>query len=95
MWMMLQQEKPEDFVISTGKTHSLREFIEIAFSQIGIKDWEKYIKQDIKFMRPAEVDYLKGNSTKAKDVLGWSPKTTFDEMIKKMVDKDIELLKNE
>tara|TARA_R100001015_G_scaffold8811_1_gene3469 strand:+ start:123 stop:1091 length:969 start_codon:yes stop_codon:yes gene_type:complete len=95
MWMMLQQEKPEDFVISTGKTHSLREFIEIAFSQIGIKDWEKYIKQDIKFMRPAEVDYLKGNSKKAKDVLGWSPKTTFDEMIKKMVDNDIELLKNE
>jgi len=95
MWMMLQQEKPEDFVISTGKTYSLCEFIEIAFSQIQIKDWRKYIKQDEKYMRPAEVDYLKGNSNKAKDVLGWEPKTNFENMIKKMVDNDIERLKNE
>ena len=95
MWMMLQQEKPEDFVISTGKTYSLCEFIEIAFSQIQIKDWRKYIKQDEKYMRPAEVDYLKGNSTKAKDVLGWEPTTNFENMIKKMVDNDIERLKNE
>ena len=95
MWMMLQQEKPEDFVISTGKTYSLCEFIDIAFSQIQIKDWRKYIKQDEKYMRPAEVDYLKGNSTKAKDVLGWEPTTNFENMIKKMVDNDIERLKNE
>jgi len=95
MWMMLQQDKPEDFVISTGKTHSLSDFIEIAFSQIGIKDWKKYIKQDEKYMRPAEVNYLKGNSQKAKDVLGWKPITNFENMIKKMVENDIERLKNE
>ena len=92
MWMMLQQETPEDYVISTGETHSIREFLDAAFKCIGIKDWTPYIKQNPKFMRPAEVDVLRGNYTKAKKVLGWEPKTPFTDLVEIMVLNDINLL---
>jgi len=92
MWMMLQQEKPDDYVIATGKTNSIRDFLDIAFNHIGIKDWKPYIKQDAKFMRPAEVDLLKGDYTKAKLEMGWKPKIDFKTLVKLMVDNDIKLL---
>lgn len=93
MWLMLQQETPDDYVIATGNTYSIREFLDIAFNHIGIKNWESYIKQDPRFMRPAEVDVLRGDFSKAKKNLGWEPKTSFVELVKKMVDSDINLLK--
>ena len=91
MWLMLQQETPDDYVIATGNTYSIREFLDIAFNHVGIKDWEPYIKQDPRFMRPAEVDVLRGNFNKAKENLGWTPKTPFINLVKKMVDNDIKL----
>ncbi len=93
MWLMLQQDKADDFVIATGETRSIREFLDEAFSCIGITNWGSYIKQDPRFMRPAEVDVLRGDSTKAKNELGWTPKTNFSDMVKKMVENDINLLK--
>lgn len=94
MWLMLQQEKPEDFVIATGETHSVREFLELAFKAAGIDDWEKYVKADSpKFNRPAEVDYLIGDYSKAKEILGWTPKTSFPDLVTMMVKADIELEK--
>lgn len=94
MWLMLQQEKPEDFVIATGETHSVREFLELAFKAAGIDDWGKYVKADSpKFNRPAEVDYLIGDYSKAKEILGWTPKTSFPDLVTMMVKADIELEK--
>jgi len=93
MWLMLQQDTPEDYVIATGETRSIREFLEAAFKVIGIEDWESYIKIDPRFVRPAEVDVLRGNFKKAQDLLGWSPKTSFDDLVKIMVQNDINLLK--
>jgi len=93
MWLMLQQDTPDDYVIATNETRSIREFLEEAFKVIGITDWESYIKQDPKFMRPAEVDVLKGDYNKANTNLGWTPKTSFSDMVKKMVLNDIEKLK--
>jgi GDPmannose 4,6-dehydratase len=95
MWLMLQQNQPDDYVIATGNTYSIREFLDIAFNHVGIPNWESYIKQDPRFMRPAEVDVLRGNFDKAKEKLGWTPKTSFVNLVKKMVDNDIKLLKNE
>jgi len=92
MWLMMQQDNPEDFVISTGETHSIREFLDVAFSCIGITDWKDYIKQDPRFMRPAEVDVLRGDSSQALSKLGWKPKTTFKELVEKMVRHDIKIL---
>jgi GDPmannose 4,6-dehydratase len=92
MWLMLQQEKPEDYVIATGNTYSIREFLDIAFNYVGINNWEPYIKQDPRFMRPAEVDVLRGNFNKAKEKLGWIPKTSFVDLVKKMVDNDLKVL---
>ena len=92
MWMMLQQSKPEDYVIATGETHSIREFLDAAFNHIGITDWSSYIKQDPKFMRPAEVDVLRGDYKKAKDEMEWIPETKFNELVSKMVDYDLKLL---
>jgi len=92
MWLMLQQDNPEDFVISTGETHSIREFLDEAFSCIGVTDWKDYIRQDPRFMRPAEVDVLRGDSSQASRELGWKPKTTFKELVEKMVRHDIKLL---
>jgi len=92
MWLMLQQKSGDDFVISTGISHSVKDFIELAFKHVGIKNWEKYIEIDPKFYRPAEVDVLIGHSGKARALLGWSPKTSFLSMVGKMVDNDIKLL---
>lgn len=93
MWRILQQDTPEDYVIATGITKSIREFLDIAFKHIGISNWDKYIKQDPQFIRPAEVDYLKGDYTKAQERLGWKPLTSFEDLVKIMVENDINLLK--
>ena len=94
MWMMLQQETPEDYVIATGKTHSIRDFLTEAFNHVGIENWEPYIKQDPRFMRPAEVDVLRGDNSGAALHMDWVPKTSFKELVKIMVDNDLKLLKN-
>ena len=95
MWLMLQQDKPDDYVIATGETHSIRDFLDAAFKHIGVTDWSNYVGQDPRFMRPAEVDVLRGDSTKALSDLGWKPKTSLEEMVSKMVKNDIEILKND
>ena len=92
MWLMMQQDTPDDYVIATGKDHTIREFLDAAFTTVGITDWKKYVKQDPRFMRPAEVAVLCGDSTKAREVLGWYPRTSFKEMVSKMVKNDLELL---
>jgi GDPmannose 4,6-dehydratase len=93
MWMMMQQDKADDYVLSTGESHSVREFLEEAFNLIGINNWQDYVKQDPKLMRPVEVNYLLGDSTKARNKLNWKPKTSFKELVKIMVENDIRLLK--
>lgn len=93
MWLMLQQDEPEDFVIGTGKTWSVRQFLELAFAVVG-KNWQDYVEIDEKFVRPAEVDLLVANPTKAKKVLGWEPKTSFEDMVRIMVEADLEHEKN-
>jgi GDPmannose 4,6-dehydratase len=92
MWLMLQQEKPDDYVIATGETHSVREFLDLAFGHAHL-DWKKHVEIDPRYYRPAEVDLLIGDYGKAKRLLGWEPKTTFPELVKLMVEADIELLK--
>ncbi len=92
MWLMLQQDTPEDYVIATGDTWSIRDFLDEAFLVVGIADWEPYVKIDPKFMRPAEVDILIGDCTKAKTELNWNPKTSFKDMVHTMVNNDIKLL---
>lgn len=94
MWLMLQQDKADDYVIATGKTYSIKDFLNEAFTCVGIDDWSSYIKQDPRFMRPAEVDVLRGDYTKAKQLLGWEPKTSFKELVTKMVNSDLITLKN-
>ena len=94
MWMMLQQDEPDDFVIGTGEAHTPREFAQLAFDHVGL-DWERYVEVDPKYYRPAEVDYLLADASKAKEVLGWQPKTTFPELVKIMVDADVQLLEDE
>ena len=89
MWMMLQQDEPDDYVISTGKTWSIEEFLSEAFSVVGVSDWRPYVKQNPAFMRPAELHFLKGNPYKAKEKLGWKPKINFKELVKLMVDADM------
>jgi GDPmannose 4,6-dehydratase len=89
MWLMLQQDQPDDFVIATGLTHTVKEFVETAFQHVGL-NWEDFVIQDPKFMRPAEVDLLLGDSTKAQKVLGWKPKVSFEELVKMMVESDLE-----
>ena len=92
MWLMLQQDEPRDYVIATGETHSLEELLVIAFGGIGITDWKKYVGQDERYMRPADVFYLAGDSSKAREELSWKPFVTFEEMVSKMVENDVELL---
>jgi len=92
MWLMLQQEEADDYVIATNETYSIRDFLDIAFKHIGIARWQLYIKQDARFMRPAEVDVLRGDYTKANNSLNWKPKTSFVELVHTMVDNDIKLL---
>lgn len=91
MWRMLQQDKPDDFVLATGETHSIGEFLELAFKEVGIDDWKPYVKQNPAFMRPAEVDILLGNPAKAEKVLGWKRKVDFPGLVKLMVQYDIGL----
>ena len=94
MWMMLQQEKPDDYVIATGENHSVQEFVELAFKSVGIDNWRKYVTSGKKeYMRPAEVDYLIGDASKAKKELGWQPKTSFRELVEMMVRADLSLEK--
>lgn len=87
-WLMLQQDKPQDYVIASGEAHSVRELCEIAFDRVGL-NWEEYVAVDQKFYRPAEVDFLIGDCTKAKEELGWEPTVSFKEMIEMMVDSDL------
>jgi len=94
MWLMLQQEKPDDFVIATGETHSVREFLELAFDQVGL-DWRKCVEIDPRYLRPAEVDLLLGDASKARRVLGWQPAVTFADLVKMMVESDFELARKE
>jgi GDPmannose 4,6-dehydratase len=93
MWRMLQQDKPDDYVVATGETHSVQELVEAAFSYVDL-DWHEFVVQDPRFMRPAEVDLLVGDPAKAGKVLGWEPKVTFTELIHMMVEADLELLKS-
>jgi GDPmannose 4,6-dehydratase len=95
MWLMLQQDTPDDYVIATNEKYSVREFLTEAFKVVGIEDWSSYVVQDPRYMRPAEVDILLGDYTKAKQNLGWSPKTSFKDLVRIMVENDINLLKNE
>lgn len=89
MWLMLQQDKPDDFVIGTGKSHSVRDFVKTAFNHAGIKNWEEYIDIDPNYYRPTEVEDLTADPTKAKKVLGWEPKITFETLVKKMIKSDL------
>ncbi|MFM7128106.1 MAG: GDP-mannose 4,6-dehydratase [bacterium] len=90
MWLMLQQENPSDFIVATGETHSVREFLELAFGMLDL-NWQDYVKFDQKFMRPAEVDVLLGDASKAKQELGWSPEVDFKGLVKMMVEHDLDL----
>ena len=89
MWLMLQQDKADDYVISTGETHSIEELLQEAFDAAGLDNWRQYVRQDPRFMRPAEVDLLIGDATKAKESLGWKPKVGFSELVRMMVENDI------
>lgn len=89
MWRMLQQPEGGDYVVATGETHSIRDFLDVAFRRVNIDDWSGYVKQDPRFFRPAEVDLLIGDATKAREQLGWSPKVTFGELVTMMVDADL------
>jgi len=91
MWRMLQQDVPDDYVIATGETHSIRELLDVAFRHVGIDDWSGHVEQDPRFFRPAEVDLLIGDASKARDALGWEPTVSFPELIRMMVDADLEL----
>jgi len=93
MWLILQQSKAEDFVIATGRTHSIRDLLESAFSKVGL-DWEKYVDVDSKLLRPAEVDYLCGDATKARKQLGWVPEVDLNQLIGMMVEADLRLVRN-
>jgi len=90
MWMMLQQDVPDDYVIATGETHSIRELLEVAFKCAGIEDWEQYVQQDQRFYRPAEVDLLIGDASKAHKVLGWKPRVGFSDLVRMMYESDLE-----
>jgi GDPmannose 4,6-dehydratase len=90
MWRMLQQDEADDYVVSTGETHTIRELLDVAFTRVGIEDWSSYVVQDPRFMRPAEVDLLIGDASKASDKLGWKPSVGFHELVNMMVDSDLE-----
>jgi GDPmannose 4,6-dehydratase len=93
MWLMLQQDEPDDYVVATGETHSVRELCEVAFEHVGL-DWEEHVVQDERFMRPAEVDLLVGDASKARKVLGWEPTVTFQELVAMMVEADLAALRD-
>ena len=89
MWLMLQQDEPDDYVVATGETHSVEEFLQMTFSKIGLGDWRDYVRQDPKFFRPAEVDLLIGDPTKARTRLGWKPEVSFEQLVDMMVTHDL------
>jgi GDPmannose 4,6-dehydratase len=91
MWMMLQQDQPDDYVVATGETHSGEELVELAFHEAGLGDWQPYVRQDQKFFRPAEVDLLIGDPTKAREKLGWKPEVDFPTLVKMMVEHDLRI----
>jgi GDPmannose 4,6-dehydratase len=88
MWLMLQQEGPDDYILATNETHSVREFVELAFERVGL-DWKEFVKHDQRYERPAEVDLLIGDATKAKKLLNWEPQVRFEELVRIMVDADL------
>jgi GDPmannose 4,6-dehydratase len=90
MWLMLQEDEPDDYVIATGETHSIRELLELAFAAAGLDDWHRYVESDKRFMRPTEVDILTGDAGKARERLGWKPKVSFPELVRMMVEADLE-----
>lgn len=94
MWMMLQQEKPDDYVVATEESHTVEEFLEVAFGYVGLK-WKDHVVIDKRYFRPTEVDNLKGDASKARKVLEWKPKVGFQQLVKMMVDEDVELAKRE
>src|SRR6187200_599673 len=94
MWLMLQQDEPEDYVIASGESHSVREFVQLAFDRAGL-DWERHVLVDPRYLRPAEVDSLCGDASKASDRLGWRARTSFEELVGLMVDGDTRLLEDE
>ena len=89
MWLMLQQDEPDDYLVATGETHSVRELLELAFGHAGIDDWEPFVRQDSRFERPADVELLMGDATKARAQLGWKPKVAFDELVRMMYEHDL------
>jgi GDPmannose 4,6-dehydratase len=94
MWLMLQQDTPDDYVVATGEAHSVREFLDIAGDRLGL-DWKKHVEIDPRYFRPTEVDYLLGNGSKAQRILGWKPDTSFEQLVQMMVDNDLDLAKRE
>jgi GDPmannose 4,6-dehydratase len=94
MWLMLQQDKPDDYVVATGRQHTVREFCQLAFSYVGLH-WEDYVEIDPALFRPAEVNRLRGDATKARTVLGWEPTVTFEQLVRMMVDADLERVQAE
>ncbi len=91
MWLMLQQDEPDDYVIATGETYTIREFLDVAFRLAGIDDWEPYVQHDPRFLRPAEVDCLTGDSAKARTRLGWEPEVDFESLVALMYAHDVEI----
>ena len=91
MWIMLQQDEPDDYVIATGETHTIEELVELAFAEAGVGDWRPYVSKDPKFFRPAEVDLLIGDSSKAREKLGWKPEVDFPSLVRMMVQHDLKL----
>jgi GDPmannose 4,6-dehydratase len=94
MWRMMQLEQPDDFVVATGETHTVREFVQSAFTHVGL-DWEKWVEIDPRYFRPTEVDLLLGDSSKARRLLGWEPKVKFEQLVRLMVDADVQLLQDQ
>jgi GDPmannose 4,6-dehydratase len=94
MWLMLQQDEPDDYVVATGESYSVREFLESAFTYAGL-DWEAHVEFDPRYLRPAEVDHLLGDASKARERLGWAPRVSFPELVRMMVDHDVELARQE
>jgi GDPmannose 4,6-dehydratase len=94
MWLMMQQEHPDDYVIATGESHSVREFLELAFARVEL-DWQKYVELDPRYLRPAEVDNLRGDASKARRILNWQPRVNFEQLVALMIDADLELARRE
>ena len=94
MWLMLQQERPDDFVVATGESHSVREFLEATFTHLGL-DWRPFVEVEQRYFRPSEVDHLRGDATKARETLGWVPRVSFEQLVRMMADHDLELARQE